>query len=59
MIYEVEFNDGTRAQVNASSDYAAMRLAVAKYHDKLVVTVRKAGLMGMSQRRPPTEAGKS
>jgi hypothetical protein len=45
--------------VNASSDHSAMRLAVAKYKDKLVVSVRKAGLMGMSQRRPPTEAGKA
>ncbi|HXZ87750.1 MAG TPA: hypothetical protein VEF07_04205 [Candidatus Binataceae bacterium] len=59
MIYEVEFNDGTTAQVNASNDYSAMRIAVAKYKDKLVVGVRKAGLMGMSQRRPPTEAGKA
>lgn len=59
MIYEVEFNDGTTAQVNASNDYSAMRLAVAKYKDKLVVAVRKAGLMGMTQRRPPTEAGKA
>ena len=59
MIYEVEFNDGTTAQVDASNDYSAMRIAVAKYKDKLVVGVRKAGLMGMSQRRPPTEAGKA
>lgn len=58
MIYEVEFNDGTTAQINASGDYAAMRLAVAKFKDKLVVSVRKAGLMGMAQRRPPGEVGK-
>ena len=50
MVYEVEFADGTTAQVNASTDYGARRLAVAKFHDKLVVSVRKAGLLGMLQR---------
>ena len=58
MVYEVEFADGSTAQVNASTDYGARRLAVAKFRDKLVVSVRKAGLLGMMQRPPRPEIQK-
>jgi len=59
MIYEVRFDDGSVAQVNASSDVTARRLAVEKFKDKLVISVKKAGLLGMSMRRPPLEVPKN
>ena len=57
MVFEVEFADGSTARVTASTDTAARQLAIAKHKDKLVVSVRKAGLLGMLQRQshPPME----
>jgi len=52
MIYEVELDDGTTVQINANSNETARRLAVAKFKGRLAVSVRKAGLLGMLQRRP-------
>jgi len=53
MIYEVRFADGTVDQVSASSDSSARRLAVTKFKEKVVIEVRKAGLLGMAQRPTP------
>jgi len=59
MIYEVRFDDGSVAQINASSDVTARRLAVEKFKEKLVVSVKRAGLLGMANRRPPLEVPKN
>ena len=53
MIFEVEFSDGTKAQVNATTGYMAQRLASSQFKDKLIIAVRKAGLMGLTQRTQP------
>jgi hypothetical protein len=53
MIYEVRFADGSVAQVSASSDSAARQQAVMKFKEKVVIEVRKAGLLGMAQRPTP------
>lgn len=53
MIYEVRFADGSVAQVSASSDSAARQQAVTKFKEKVVIEVRKAGLLGMVQRPTP------
>jgi hypothetical protein len=53
MIYEVRFSDGTVDQVIASSDSSARQLAVKKFREKVVIEVRKAGLLGMVQRPTP------
>jgi hypothetical protein len=53
MIYEVRFADGTIGQVSASNDSSARQLAVTKFKEKVVIEVRKAGLLGMSQRPTP------
>jgi len=58
MIFEVEFADGTKAQVNATNGYMAQRLASAQFKDKLIIAVRKAGLMGLAQRSQPRPATK-
>lgn len=56
MIFEVDFADGTKAQVNATNGYMAQRLASSQFKDKLIVAIRKAGLMGLAQRpQPPTQ----
>jgi hypothetical protein len=52
MIYEVELEDGTTVQVTANTSEGAKHLAVAKYKDRVVVAVRRAGLIGMLRRRP-------
>ena len=52
MFFEVEFSDGTTAQIVASDRFDARRLAIASFKDKVVVAVKKAGLMGMTQRAP-------
>jgi hypothetical protein len=59
MIYEVQFDDGSIAQINANNDVSARRAAVEKFKDKLVVSVKRAGLMGMAMRRPPVEIPKN
>jgi len=53
MIYEVRFADGSTAQVSASSDSSARQLAVTKFREKVVIEVRRAGLLGMAQRPTP------
>jgi hypothetical protein len=52
MIYEVELENGTIVQVTASTSEGARNLAVTKYKDRVVVSVRRAGLLGMLRRRP-------
>jgi hypothetical protein len=59
MIYVVEFVDGTTARIDATSGNMATSLAVAKFKDKLVIGVKKAGLLDMAQRQPPVEVQKS
>jgi hypothetical protein len=59
MIYEVQFDDGSVTQINANNDVSARRAAVEKFRDKLVVSVKRAGLLGMAQRRPPVEIPKN
>ncbi len=58
MIYIVQFSDGSTGQVQASNDIAARQLAVSKWKDKVVVNVKKAGLLGMTQRHPGRPAGR-
>lgn len=53
MIYEVRFADGTIAQISASSDSSARQLAVTKFKEKVVIEVRRAGLLGLAQRQTP------
>jgi hypothetical protein len=53
MIYEVRFTDGTVDQVSASSASSARQLAVMKFKEKVVMEVRKAGLLGLAQRPTP------
>ena len=56
MFFVVEFADGTTGQIVANDVHSAKRLAVLTFKDKLVVSVTKAGLMGLTQRQtPPTE----
>lgn len=57
MVYTVKFADGTIAQINASSDGAARQLAVAKFREKVVLEVKRAGLLGMAQRPARKPAG--
>jgi hypothetical protein len=52
MIYEVELEDGTTVQITANTGEVARLLAVTKYKDRVVVSVRRAGLIGMLRRRP-------
>jgi hypothetical protein len=52
MFFEVEFSDGTTAQLVANDRFDARRLAISSFKDKVVVAVKKAGLMGMTQRAP-------
>jgi hypothetical protein len=54
MIFEVEFADGTKAQISATNGYMAQRLASSQFKDKLIVAIRKAGLMGLAQRPHPS-----
>ncbi len=53
MIYEVRFADGTVDQVSANSDSSARQMAVTKFKGKVVMEVRKAGLLGMARRPTP------
>ena len=53
MVFEVEFVDGTKSQISATNGYMAQRLASSQFRDKLIVAIRKAGLMGLAQRPHP------
>jgi hypothetical protein len=53
MLFIIEFADGTTAQIVANDTPSAKRLAVITFKDKLVVSVQKAGLLGMAQRQSP------
>ena len=53
MVFIVEFADGTNDQLQAGSPQDARLQAVAKFREKLVVSIRSAGLLGMSYRQPP------
>jgi hypothetical protein len=56
MFFIVEFADGTTTQIVANDTHGAKRLAVVTFKDKLVVSVTKAGLMGLTQcQTPPIE----
>lgn len=56
MIFEVHFADGTKAQISATTGYMAQRLASAQFKGKLIIAIRKAGLMGLAQRpQPPVQ----
>jgi hypothetical protein len=56
MLFIVEFADGSTAQILANDLRDAKRLALSTFKDKLVVLVRKAGLLEMTQRQSaPTE----
>jgi hypothetical protein len=56
MLFIVEFVDGTTAQVVATHPYDAKKIALGAFKDKLILSVRKAGLLEMTRHQsPPTE----
>jgi hypothetical protein len=59
MVYTVKFADGTPAQITASSDGVARQLAVTKFREKIVLEVKRAGLLGMAQRPARKPVGHS
>ena len=55
MIYVVHFADGKTAQVHATNQLQARRIAIEQFRGRIVAAITHAGLLDMGYRRPPAE----
>ena len=58
MIYIVHFADGKTAQIHASSELQARRVATMQFRGRLIVSIAPAGLLDIGFRRPPVSSQK-
>ncbi len=58
MVYIVHFDDGKTAQVNATNQFQARRIAIEQFRGRLVAAITQAGLLDLTFRQPPVEMAK-
>ena len=58
MVYVVHFVDGKTAQVHATNQLQARRIAIEQFRGRIVAAITQAGLSDISFRRPPAQIQK-